>query len=62
MTMADFYQHFIEEPAWFDHTNRPKTYNALKALCERVPGEIIEQWPAIVVFAPSPDYYGQCLI
>jgi hypothetical protein len=40
---------------------RPKTAKALIKLAERIPDDIVNDLPRIVVFAPNPDDYGLCI-
>ena len=40
---------------------RPKTAKALIKLSERIPDNVVNDLPRIVVFAPNPDDYGSCI-
>lgn len=60
MTLDCFLDRFAD-PAYCDPTERPKTVKAFKALCEQLKDETINEWPRILVFAPSPWCYGNCL-
>lgn len=60
MTIDCFLDRFTES-AYFDPSERPKTVKAFEALCEHVTDETINEWPRILVFAPSPWCYGNCI-
>ena len=60
MTREVFVDKFID-PTWFDPAVRPKTTKACLALCERIPDNIVNKLPQIVLFTPSPDEYGRCI-
>lgn len=60
MTADDFSYRFID-PRWFDSAVRPKTMKACLALCERIPDDVVNELPRIVLFAPNPDDYGCCI-
>jgi hypothetical protein len=59
--MIDFEQfvyQFVLHP-WADLEDRSKLANAIKLLCQRMPEDVFDDLPGIVVFAPAPWKYGQ---
>jgi Zn-dependent protease with chaperone function len=60
MTPDAFFDCFTDS-SYFDRDARPKSVKALLTLCERLPDEIINEWPRIVVFAPDPNDRASCV-
>jgi hypothetical protein len=60
MTPDAFIDAFIDS-TYCDLDTRPRTAKALIKLAERIPDDIANDLPRIVVFAPNPDDYGSCI-
>jgi hypothetical protein len=60
MTPDAFLDSFIDS-IYCDLDVRPRTAKALIKLSERIPDNIFNDLPRIVVFAPNPDDYGSCI-
>ena len=44
----------VVDARWTDLNDRPKLETAMKFLCERMPENVFDNLPRIVVFAPTP--------
>jgi hypothetical protein len=60
MTPDAFLDTFTDS-IYCDLQTRPKTAKALIRLSERLPDEVANSFPRIVVFAPNPHDYGLCI-
>jgi len=60
MTPDAFLDAFIDS-TYCDLDARPKTAKALSRLAERIPDDVVNNLPRIVVFAPNPHDYGLCI-
>src|ERR1700756_2681170 len=60
MTPEAFLDTFTDS-IYCDLQARPKTAKALIRLSERLPDEVANGLPRIVVFAPNPHDYGLCI-
>lgn len=47
------------ETGWFDHEDRPKTMTAMREVFEKIPSEIWDEMPNLLLFAPAPGIRGQ---
>src|SRR6266566_9083152 len=57
MTLDEMAYQFFDT-GWFDPNDRPKTALAMQHLIERVPDDVFNTLD-VLVFAPSPNIYGQ---
>jgi hypothetical protein len=48
------------ETGWFDY-DRPKTIEAMRKICERVPDDVLDSLPPLTLFAPSSAPLGRVL-
>jgi hypothetical protein len=53
----DFHYQYIET-GWFDY-DRHETIEAMRKLSERLPEEVLDRLPPLVVFAPSAAKLGE---
>jgi hypothetical protein len=60
MTLDAFLDTFTDS-IYCDLQARPKIAKALIRLSERIPDDVVNCWPRIVVFAPNPQDYGLCI-
>ena len=60
MTPDAFLDTFTDS-IYCDLQTRPKIAKALIRLSERIPDDVVNGWPRIVVFAPNPQDYGLCI-
>jgi hypothetical protein len=51
---------FASEP-WAELDERPKLAQALRVLCERMPKEVYDELPSLLIFAPAPWKHGQVI-
>jgi hypothetical protein len=46
-------------PDWFDHDERPKTMTAMREVFEKIPSEVWDEMPNLILVAPAPGIRGQ---
>lgn len=61
MITPDAFLDTFTDPIYCDLQARPKTAKALIRLSERLPEDVLNGLPRIVVFAPNPHDYGLCI-
>ena len=60
MTPDEFFDQYTDTQ-WFDFKgDRPKLVRACVTLCERVPDDVWDEMPHVLIFAPSPRELGSC--
>lgn len=57
---AMFIENYVQYP-WFESDRRPKTFQAIKTLFDRMPSRWQEKIPNITIYAPSPTLWGEIL-
>ena len=61
MITVDAFLDTFTDSIYCDLQTRPKTAKALIRLSERIPDDVVNSLPRIVVFAPNPNDYGLCI-